>query len=165
MKRILQIAVLALAVIGLNSCNKGDEYPFVCDGFQQDPPLNDSAMVKMPTAFTPNGDGLNDMFAPTVQGIVSITFTVYNERENVVFYTEQLNKAWQAPQPAQKDTYHYRVEAVTNKGNRIARCGTIYALNCIPPGTRQSDFIFSDQLDPGFPEGYINTAERLSACK
>ena len=49
----------------------------------------------MPTAFTPNGDGLNDNLIPIPVGIVSIEyFKVYNRYGDLVFNTNSIGKGW-----------------------------------------------------------------------
>ncbi|MGL6269135.1 MAG: gliding motility-associated C-terminal domain-containing protein, partial [Chitinophagaceae bacterium] len=48
-----------------------------------------------PTAFTPNGDNLNDRFAPLIFGnIVSYRFTIFNRWGEVVFQTTETRKGW-----------------------------------------------------------------------
>jgi gliding motility-associated-like protein len=49
----------------------------------------------VPTAFTPNGDGRNDLFRPLLFGNVKqYRFTVYNRWGEVVFQTNELKKGW-----------------------------------------------------------------------
>lgn len=49
----------------------------------------------IPTAFTPNHDGKNDVFRPLLFGKVKkYSFTIYNRWGQVVFQTPDLNKAW-----------------------------------------------------------------------
>jgi gliding motility-associated-like protein len=49
----------------------------------------------VPTAFSPNYDGRNDVFRPLLFGNVKkYQFTVYNRWGHVVFQTSELNKAW-----------------------------------------------------------------------
>ncbi|MBU3714140.1 MAG: gliding motility-associated C-terminal domain-containing protein, partial [Ferruginibacter sp.] len=49
----------------------------------------------MPNAFTPNGDGLNDVFRPTAVGIDKIRyFRIYNRYGNLLFETTQIGKGW-----------------------------------------------------------------------
>lgn len=49
----------------------------------------------VPTAFTPNGDGKNDIFQPQLFGTVkSYQFRVYNRWGGLVFQTSNLNEGW-----------------------------------------------------------------------
>lgn len=51
--------------------------------------------VFFPTAFTPNGDGLNDVFKPMLFGVVQqYRFAVYNRWGKEVFYTNDPLKGW-----------------------------------------------------------------------
>ena len=49
----------------------------------------------VPTAFTPNGDGLNDIFRPTAVGIASMDyFRVYDRYGVMVYETNYMTKGW-----------------------------------------------------------------------
>jgi gliding motility-associated-like protein len=49
----------------------------------------------IPTAFTPNNDGKNDVFKPLIFGNVkSYQFTIYNRWGEVVFKSKDIKKGW-----------------------------------------------------------------------
>lgn len=49
----------------------------------------------IPTAFTPNGDGKNDLFKPIIGGVVKqYRFSIYNRWGELVFQTSELTKGW-----------------------------------------------------------------------
>jgi gliding motility-associated-like protein len=49
----------------------------------------------MPTAFTPNKDGLNDIFKPFIQGqIEKYELMVYNRYGQKIFYSNNMNAGW-----------------------------------------------------------------------
>jgi gliding motility-associated-like protein len=49
----------------------------------------------LPTAFTPNGDGLNDVLKPYLIGMKSLkSFSVYNRWGDRVFYSETYGDGW-----------------------------------------------------------------------
>lgn len=51
--------------------------------------------VLMPSAFTPNRDGLNDVIKPTLSGVKAIKkFVVYNRFGQIVFSTSKENEGW-----------------------------------------------------------------------
>jgi gliding motility-associated-like protein len=65
--------------------------------------------IVAPNAFTPNGDGINDLFKPTVYGtVVNYTLTIYNRWGQMIFKSRDPGKGWDGtmsgvPQP--DDTY------------------------------------------------------------
>jgi len=68
----------------------------------------------IPNTFTPNGDGLNEIFAPKGEGISSYNMNIYDRWGNVIFYTNDINKGWDGTvggsnKIAQTDTYIYLI--------------------------------------------------------
>ncbi len=72
-----------------------------------------SCWLNVPSAFTPNGDGLNDVFRPTIQPgcpASGYVFTVLNRWGQVVFTSDMQGKGWDGTfngQPCDIDTYMY----------------------------------------------------------
>ena len=70
--------------------------------------------VRLPAAFTPNGDGHNDIFrVPPSIPVIIRRFAVYNRQGEMVFYTTNVAQGWDGtyrghPQPT--DTYVWFVE-------------------------------------------------------
>lgn len=71
----------------------------------------------MPNAFTPNNDGLNDVFIPvgTIEGVKNYSFTVWNRWGDMVFNTEDYQTGWNGTRNNNGDTappgvYGYLVE-------------------------------------------------------
>lgn len=52
------------------------------------------ALVNIPTAFTPNGDGLNDYFGPLGKVPEGYRLQVFNRNGEVVFMSTALNQRW-----------------------------------------------------------------------
>jgi gliding motility-associated-like protein len=84
----------------------------------------------VPTGFTPNADGKNDLFMPLgSEGVKTIDFRIYNRWGQEVFHTRQVNYGWDGrfsglPQPIGAYvwvcTYQLQNEPVrTKKGNFI----------------------------------------------
>ncbi|HMU44757.1 MAG TPA: gliding motility-associated C-terminal domain-containing protein [Chitinophagaceae bacterium] len=55
--------------------------------------LND-ALVNIPTAFTPNGDGLNDLFGPLGKVPDQYRLQIYNRNGELVFKSSTINQRW-----------------------------------------------------------------------
>ncbi|MCE6991722.1 gliding motility-associated C-terminal domain-containing protein [Dyadobacter sp. CY323] len=85
--------------------------------------------INIPTAFTPNGDGQNEVLVPLIHGIESITyFKIYNRWGELVFYTNQLNQGWdgyfKGGLPVM-GTYVWEVEGTSVKGKVIHKKGSV----------------------------------------
>lgn len=69
----------------------------------------------IPNTFTPDGDGLNDLFYPVLYGADSTEYnlTIYDRLGKKVFYTEDINAKWNGSNPRTTDyfvpdgVYHY----------------------------------------------------------
>lgn len=171
MHQVKKSVLLLFATLPLFwGCSKDDDFQttWKCNIEEQNLPEGDSARLFLPNAFTPNGDGLNDIFVPIYTGITHITFTVYDTDGNVLFKTTELNKGWDGLSKSGEPytICHYAVEAVSEAGNRLARCGSAYRLMCVPQGILRDNLIFSDQFDPAMPSGYLRgiTNEELEDC-
>lgn len=85
--------------------------------------------ILVPSAFTPNGDGKNDVSKPVLLGITKlIYFSIYNRWGQLLFSTNQENKGWDGTfngvaQPA--GTYVYQALGTDYLGNSVYRKGTI----------------------------------------
>ncbi len=67
-------------------------------------------MLKVPTAFSPNGDGMNDHFRIIGNGVKKFRISIYNRWGTLVFTTEDINNSWDGlvnGQPAQPGPYVY----------------------------------------------------------
>ncbi|MEP6512550.1 MAG: PKD domain-containing protein [Parafilimonas sp.] len=84
--------------------------------------------IFVPTGFTPNGDGLNDVLKPTAVGLKQfLYFRVYNRWGQMVYSTGEQNKGWDGTFAGTKQasgTYVFVAEGVDYLGNRLLRKGT-----------------------------------------
>ena len=79
--------------------------------------ITNDFQVYIPNSFTPNGDGLNDVFKPEMEGkefIKQYKFTVFNRWGEVIFETEDPSRAWLGDAKGsdfytESDTYSYRL--------------------------------------------------------
>jgi len=75
--------------------------------------------VTVPSAFTPNLDGLNDYFRPTLENIISLHLIVYNKYGSVVYETRDLDGEWDGSLdlvPLPQDSYLYEITYVAESG-------------------------------------------------
>src|SRR5205085_5204221 len=165
MKKIL--TVLVIVVISLSNCKKSNDTlrHINCDGLVTDTlGTGDAGRIFIPNAFTPNGDGNNDIIRPITLNIASLVFTIYDENNVVVFSTAQMNLGWSTQLSGSVATkYYYKIQAVTNANKHIGVCGDVYALNCRPGNIAATSLTFESMLTQ---TGFDNEAgrENLSVC-
>ena len=84
--------------------------------------------IFMPNAFTPNGDGRNDVYRPILVGISSISFfKIYNRWGQLVFATSQNEKGWDGSFHGQRQepgAFVYMVEGTDYLGKNHFKKGT-----------------------------------------
>jgi CHU_C Type IX secretion signal domain len=169
--KILLPMLMALIIIFISCKNSGDDTTPTprltnCDGLITDTlGTNDNGRVYMPTAFTPNNDGKNDIIRPTTRNVTSITYTLYDLSANIVFTTNQLAQGWSAPPvpPNTFSTYYYKIQATTASGKKIGACGEVYNINCYPSSIPRANIYFEDQLRTNGFTG--TTTEVLQNCQ
>ena len=83
----------------------------------------------VPTAFSPDNDGNNDVFRPIVIGMKSLdAFRVYNRWGQLVFSTTQTGFGWDGNfkgMPQSAGTYVWYASGITYLGKKIERKGTV----------------------------------------
>jgi gliding motility-associated-like protein len=84
--------------------------------------------IFVPTAFTPNGDGLNDFIAPICVGIKKLEFfRIYKRPGQLIFSTSQIGKGWDGKINGvlqDNATLVYYAQAVDYLGKLISKKGT-----------------------------------------
>jgi gliding motility-associated-like protein len=85
--------------------------------------------VFVPTAFSPNNDGLNDIVRPIAVGVRQIKyFSIYNRWGQMVFTTTTNGQGWDgkiAGKPQNTGTFVWMVSAIDYTGKRIFLKGTV----------------------------------------
>ncbi len=85
--------------------------------------------VYVPTAFTPNDDGMNDVFRPIPVGVTKIDyFRVYNRWGQLVYQTTAYMQGWDGTfqgKPAEQGAYVWTVKAKDFQGREIIKKGSV----------------------------------------
>jgi gliding motility-associated-like protein len=83
----------------------------------------------IPNAFTPNGDGLNDVFRPIPVGVTKTEwFRVFNRFGEMVFETTQWMKGWDGSFRGKKQpmgAYTWIIKGIDRNGKKIEMKGTV----------------------------------------
>jgi gliding motility-associated-like protein len=75
-------------------------------------PVEDNFAFFVPSAFTPNTDGHNEIFLPKVNDVVNYELTIYNRNGELIFYTNNPEIGWDgtvAGKPAPEGIYVWRI--------------------------------------------------------
>ena len=170
MKKISLFFCITSALIFSNCTKSSDKpaSPINCDNLITDTAgTNDSARIFTLTAFSPNGDGLNDRYRVLCVQIASVDLKVYDENNKIVFSSNAINSGGWTPVVTTNTyaKYYYRIQAITTSNRKIGTCGDLYLVNCVPANVDKTLFLFEDQLTQN---GFTNpTMESLAdrICK
>ncbi len=84
----------------------------------------------IPTAFSPNEDGKNEIFMAKGEGVREFAMMIFDRWGNFIFYSDDINKGWDGKanlgsEIAQSDVYVYSISIVDIKGKTHNYKGTI----------------------------------------
>ena len=88
-------------------------------------------LAVIPSAFSPNGDGENDVLYVRGYRIQSIHLRIYNRWGNIVFETKDKDKGWDGTYKGQKqysEAYAYTLEATFTDGSTQEKQGSVILL-------------------------------------
>lgn len=89
--------------------------------------LEQDFKIFFPNAFSPNGDGLNDVFKPEGLFISTYQMTIYNRLGKIMFISNNVEEGWDGNlngSPAPQDAYVYIVELGDARGRSFKTQGT-----------------------------------------
>jgi gliding motility-associated-like protein len=114
---------VTLTAFGANGCDAYSSYSFR---------IADSSGVTLPDIFTPNNDGINDIFKPITRGIKTMTVFIYNRYGTLVNSWDKPNGFWDGYTTAglkcQDDVYFCVLEATGFDGKSYKMKGKITLL-------------------------------------
>ena len=98
--------------------------------------VGDKELIYVPNTFTPDGDGVNDVFRPIIDGIKPETYHlgIYNRWGELIFESEDLNEAWDGTingtKMAPSGLYTFRLFAKSREtpGSDVEEFGEVYLL-------------------------------------
>ena len=91
----------------------------------------EKTFIFVPTAFTPNGDGLNDQFKVVSQDIINIDMQIYSRWGERLFESKDQNYGWDGTYKGvrvEDGAYLYLIEAQTTDMKWHTLNGTVTVL-------------------------------------
>ena len=85
-------------------------------------------IIWVPNAFTPNNDGVNDLFLPYVENVETYRLYIYNRWGQLIFNTTDINEGWNGyykNMKAPQDSYTWRIDYTNFKGQDFTKYGFI----------------------------------------
>jgi len=83
--------------------------------------------IYVPNAFTPNGDGINDVLLVYGTAITSVRLMIYNQWGGQLFMSTDISKGWDGVYNGKKapaGNYVYALEAIMQDGKRVTKSGS-----------------------------------------
>jgi gliding motility-associated-like protein len=87
--------------------------------------------LSYPTAFTPNGDGLNDQFVVYGSFVNSFRMSIFNRWGEMIFSTEDINQGWDGTMNGKlvpEGTYVFRADLIDYLGRTFNESGAVLLL-------------------------------------
>lgn len=112
---------MIIKALGQVSCQTSDTSQLVATTIN---PFGNGIYV--PNAFTPNGDGVNDVFKIYGTSITSMRLKIYNQWGEMIFSSTDLAVGWDGNSKGNKSpasVYHFTLEAIMQDGTAITKTG------------------------------------------
>jgi gliding motility-associated-like protein len=109
---------LHLSVINEFGCENTTEIDLVVNGI----------LLYVPNAFSPNGDGVNDVFKPVVVGANNYTLQVFDRWGNLIFETNDVNQGWDGDSATDAQVYNYKILVTNFLNQETLKMGSITVL-------------------------------------
>jgi gliding motility-associated-like protein len=79
--------------------------------------INEDYALYVPNAFSPNGDGVNEIFKPVGEGFTNYKLYIFDRWGLMIFYTDDINKGWDgkilgkgSEETVQQDVYVWKIQ-------------------------------------------------------
>lgn len=116
--------VVTLVAINQFGCTDTVQHPVLIYG---------ETTIFIPTAFSPNGTELNEIWFPVMHGFKSYRMGIYNRWGEEIFYTEEMGGGWNGRykgegEVCQQDVYVYKIFVIDLMDNAYTYIGNVTLL-------------------------------------
>ncbi len=104
------------------------------DSIQKTVIIQNESDIYIPNTFTPNDDGLNDVFKPIADGLKFYELFIYNRWGELLFVSKNIDIGWDGSFKSIKsnqlktDTYVYKINYKKNTAKLFSKTGFVYLL-------------------------------------
>ena len=159
--KIINILPLGLICL-LTACSKSDSNNKTATVWTCNTPLQykDSIQIlTLPTAFTPNGDGKNDLYRPIAQNLTNNNFliTIYKPDGKIIYQLNNYTSGWDGRDSSgtlgTDSKYGISITFTNAHGHIVDTCSELFLLTtntatgCTNRTVDSSSYIFEDQID------------------
>ncbi len=109
----------------------GNTIDFPLTGYSNTYTFISSALLYVPTAFTPNDDTFNDVFKANGKFISEFNMVIYNRWGAPIFESKDMEKGWDGTDngtPAPPGNYSYKIFGLDNAGQEFKKVGSVVLL-------------------------------------
>lgn len=159
LSRYTLISIALLLIWSCNSTEQQNARPDICKCTGEVLSLgDDSTFLIFPTAFTPNKDGLNDLFRPIFRGTgkpTSYAVSIFNKDKAEIYRLNSIDTGWNGFSPYSNNplvngSYAYKVSFRSTSGKSYSSCGCVELLfytnlECL--ADEYKSFHFEDELN------------------
>lgn len=90
--------------------------------------VEESTLIIVPNAFSPNEDNLNDLFRPQGRFLDTYSISIFNSMGTILFVSDDLNSDWNGKSNdnyVPEGTYYYEMSITDKKGEKFTRNGSV----------------------------------------
>ena len=93
--------------------------------------IDEDIVLYVPNAFSPNGDGVNDVFHAVGSGIKDFKMYIYDRWGTQVFFSDNIYKGWDGRYQskgetiAQEDVYVWKIDCKSTRGEKKQLAGHV----------------------------------------
>ena len=96
-------------------------------------PVEDHFALFVPSCFTPDADGINEIFQPKVNDVVNYEFTIYARTGELIFHTNSPEMGWDGTvmgKPAPEGVYFWKIHyaKIGTPDEMMMKTGTVTVL-------------------------------------
>lgn len=90
--------------------------------------IENENLIYIPNAFTPNGDGSNDVFTAVSRSPIKFEMQIFNRGGQLIYQTSDINKGWDGTfkgQLAENNVYVYKINYIDSKSKSKSITGSV----------------------------------------